>query len=193
MKRWLSILIAVCVLLTASSVKAEEKHVYEKDTELATTAIEKVIFERFLHIKAIDMSSRYNRFTKRINELTSVVLSGDDAERIGLDKNELTNYLKLRIKNNFTGIKLETVASDADKYDKKNKGRIIVDVWIVGTKYPIAYLVEYYFFDGHTDELWTEKMMGCGSIDSVKTGVKSSIDTLTQNLAILFFKVRGEL
>ena len=219
MKRWLNILIIFCVLLTASSLKAEkfplsesEKQNYEKlkkslESEEQKQALEKYIerlesedglevrmYRNFFSIKAIDMSSRQNIFADTgILESTRVEFSGDDAERIGLDKNELTNYLKLRIKNNFTGIKLETVDSDADKYDKKAIGQIYVSVWVVGTEYPIAYLIEYYFFDGNFDEIWKSKMMGCGSIDSVKTGVKSGIDTLTQNLAILFFKVRGEL
>jgi hypothetical protein len=35
--------------------------------------------------------------------------------------------------------------------------------------------------------------MGCGSIDAVKNAVKACIDELTQDLAISFFKARGEL
>ena len=219
MKRLLNILIIVCVLLTASSLKAEkwplserEKQNFERakeslETEEQKQALEKYMkrlesedgmevrmYRDFFSIKAIDMSSRPNIFADTgVLESTRVELNGDDAKKIGLDKNELTNYLKLRIKNTFTGIKLETVSSDADKYDKKHICTIFVSVWVVGTAYPIAHLIEYHFFNGDFNDIWNNKIMGCGSIDNVKTKVKSGIDTLTEDLAVLFFKVRGEL
>ena len=183
--------IIICVLLTASSLKAEEKEV---SGNAIPKSIEAILYQGFLPIKAIDMSSYMSIFSKVIVNSTRVVFVDDTAEKIGLDKNELTNYLKLRIKNNFTGIKLETVYSDAlKKYDDSEIGRIHVSVWVVGAEYPIAYLIEYYFFDRDLNEIWTQKMMGCGSIDAVKNGVKAGIDDLTQDLAISFFKARGEL
>ena len=81
MKRWLNILIIFCVLLTASSLKAEDRPTLPTDP-----------------IKAIKIFEKSQ---------TRVRILGDDAKKIGLDANELTDYLRLKIKNNFANIKLE--------------------------------------------------------------------------------------
>ncbi len=172
----------VCLLLTAFSLKAEDKPLPESQQKIDWGNLDKTRYKDFLEIKV---------FHKL---LTKVFFMGENAKKIGLDANELTDYLKLKIKNNFANIRIEV--PDSDKYTDKQVGFIDLRVWVVGDNYPIAYHLRLRFL--HSDYskcnnlIWDNEWLGFGSKDNVSE-LKKVIDGLIQELAILFFKVREEL
>ncbi len=88
MKLWLTILIVVCVLLTASSLKAQSKFLSAEEPRDFANHLNKLFYKDFNEIKILD------------KEMTYVSISGD-AKKIGLDADELTDYLRLNVEKNF--------------------------------------------------------------------------------------------
>ena len=191
MKQWLNILIIVCVLLAATSVKAEKtsQDVLEEFRQglkqyTDEDSINEVIYRDFLDIKI---------FRKVLTRVS--FMGGGNDERIGLDANELTDYLRLKIKNNFTDIKIEEL--DYDKYTDKQVGYIGLRVWVVGNNYPISYHLKFSFFHNDSSQtqnmIWDNEWLGAETSDGIHGTVKKCIDETIGELAILFYKVRGEL
>ena len=192
MKQWLNMVIVVCVLLTAYSVEAGEKTSQDVLEEFKqglkqytdTDSIDEVIYRDFLDIKV---------FRKVLTRVS--FMGGGNDERIGLDAHELTDYLRLKIKNNFTDIKIEEL--DYDKYMDKQIGYISLRVWVVGNNYPISYHLKFSFFHNDSSQtqnmIWDNEWLGAETRAGIHGTVKKCIDEAIEKLAILFYKVRGEL
>lgn len=126
--------------------------------------------------------------------LIKVYFEGEDAEKIGLKENELTNYVKLLFNNNFAGIKMKEKSS-LDLKEHKKIGFLLFTVWVVGDVYPIAYHVDsrmgnmLYGFDKGAV---SKAVLGCGSKSNVPDAIKDSIKNLVEGMAITFFKARGK-
>lgn len=125
--------------------------------------------------------------------LIGVKFEGDDAEKIGLKENELTDYVKLLFKNNFAGIK-QKEKSILDLEEHKQIGFLLFTVWVVGDVYPIAYHVDSLMGNmlyGFNKGAVSKAVLGCGSRSNVPDAIKNSIKNLVEGLAITFFKARG--
>lgn len=125
-----------------------------------------------------------------------VYLTGS-AEEIGLSKEELTNYLRLRFKNSFadTGFKeigFETIMKESEG-KRAEQGDIAVTVWTVGDDYPIAFHIEIGAGNYSNLGLYKTAMLGYSSKQQINDSVKKSISELVDQLAITYFKARGEL
>ncbi len=155
-------------------------------------------------LKAEDKTLSYDEITKPTfrdfnktevlaKNLTQVFfVNSDDAEEIGLNKDELTDYLRLKVKNNFANIKFED--SPRDKYEPEQIGYIRFRVWIGGVEYPVIYHIKYEFRNlSLTYQTLEGEMLGCGTKDTVPDSVMKAIDKLTKKLAIVFSKARGKL
>ncbi len=124
---------------------------------------------------------------------------GDGAEKIGLDQDDLTDYLKLRFKNNFASIPykgdIEDFSELLDNDEEAAKyGELTVTVWIEGEDYPVVYHIEIdvgAFPAG--GGRYKNANLGYGSEESVPDAVKKSIGSLVEDAALAFFKTRGEL
>ena len=130
-------------------------------------------------------------------------------ENTGLSETELTDYVKLKFKNNFGGIQLLTrdqleKIRDKRKYEKL--GYIWFGVFIVGgSDFPVAYNVQCrvgnykYFIENlpaavqRSSIIWENQMLGIDTKINVPTRIKECINILMEKLAIDFFKARGEL
>ncbi len=126
-------------------------------------------------------------------KLLGVKFEGDDAEKIGLKENELTDYVKLLFKNNFAGIK-QKEKSSLDLEEHKKIGFLLFTVWVVGDVYPIAYHVDSLMGNmlyGFNKGAVSKAVLGCGSRSNVPDAIKNSIKNLVEGLAITFFKARG--
>ena len=180
MKLWINILIMVCVLLTPFSLKAQTKFLSSEEARDFVDHLNKLFYQDFNEIKILD------------KDMTYVSISGD-AEKIGLDANELTDYLRLSVKKNFANIKLED--APFDKYEPEQKGRIEMTVWVVGEDYPVAYYTRAKLrnFTSLHCVIWEDERLGFGSKDDVPDSIKNCIDNITKDLAVDFFTVRGEL
>ncbi len=196
MKRWLNILIVVCILLTACTLMASNRPSLRKTPKEKTwenydeDKINKMRYRDFLKIKTIDIISHvYIEFNDYVDKAT------EEAKKTGIDEKELTDYLKLRIKNNFASIRMER--PDFDKYTRKQVGVIFIRVMVTGDNFPIVYHLRCRF--QHLDYtqgdavIWEAEKLGYGSRDNVLDTIKKSIDRQVEELAILFYKVRGGL
>ena len=85
---------------------------------------------------------------------------------------------------------------DFDKYTDKQVGYINLRVWVTGDNHPIAYHIKCSFYNNDFSQsnlIWDNEWLGLGSKDYISNHIKEVIDIFIQDLAILFFKVRGEL
>lgn len=127
--------------------------------------------------------------------MVNVSLQGS-AEKIGLKKEELTDYLRLRFKNSFAGLPykeedLFKIYQDATKSGKT--GVINVTVWTVGDDYPIAYHIAIAAGNLAEPRQYETALLGYGSNKNVPDTVRKGISDLTDDLAVAFFKARSEL
>lgn len=123
-----------------------------------------------------------------------VYIAGEDVEKIGLNREVLTIYAKLKFKNNFAYINYKDIVlpHDATDSEKKKKGSLWFKVWTVGDDYPIAYYIRckagnYFRY------FWENEVLGFGSKDNVPDEIKKIIGEMIEKLAIDFFTVRGEI
>ncbi len=167
-------LIIVCILFTTTLLKAEDKTL--------SYVIIKPTFRDFNKIEVL---------AKNLTQVFFV--NSDDAEKIGLNKAKLTDYLRLKVKNNFPNIKLED--SPRDKYKPEQIGYILFRVWIGGVEYPVVYHIKYEFWNLSLTRyrILEDEVLGCGTKGTVPDSVMKAIDRLTKRLAIVFSKARGKL
>lgn len=126
-----------------------------------------------------------------------VSFEGDDAKKIGLDDKELTDFARLKFKNNFAGIQFTDRSKDLleifkDEKQKSTIGSINIRVWIVGDNFPIAYHIEIKA-GGISQPSYLNAVLGYGSKQNVPDTVKTTIEKFIEGFAIDFFKVRKEL
>ena len=128
-----------------------------------------------------------------------VVFEGEDAQKIGLNIDELIDYVKLRFKNNFGSMKYEELSEKrwstifGDKAEAKKTGSLRFTVWVVGDDYPIAYHVKCDAGNFRDFSIWSRAFLGYGSKKNVPSTIKKALNDLIEKLAIDFFKARGEL
>ena len=176
----LAVLFLVMPLVFASSVAAQDEL---PEGGLSGDDFLRIVYSDFLTIESFGH--------------IRVVLEGEDAEKIGLDSDKLTDFLKLRFKNNFATIQYKyqwkAIIESDDEDFQSSIGTLYVTVWIVGTDYPIAYHIEIGARAFSGDGGFENAVLGYGSKDNVEETVKTSIAGMVEELAVLFFKVRGEL
>ncbi len=186
-------LVVVCILLTASLLKAEDKplpenqenHYWDDDAIIRNQA--------FQEIKAFEKGS------------ITVSFLGS-AKKIGLNKKELTDYLRFRIRVYFVDIKVAKTLKEFFKYTGKQQGGINLRIWISGDDYPVAYHLKYKFFNYEyryhqsrpkgvrvNDSIWEHEILGIGLKENVSDLIKESIDDVIPKSAILFYKARGKI
>jgi hypothetical protein len=178
MTRLLAFLFVLSSLLCAPTVHADEKDQILAQVLLQLTYPDFPTLESFAKIE--------------------VVFEGEDAKKIGLDSDELTDLLRLKFKNNFAGIPYkdageEFVEKNDDEGYMSSTGMLFVQVWITGTDYPVAYHIEISAGSLKNPEQYETAVLGYGSKDNVPDVVKKAINDMVEQLAITFFKARGEL
>ena len=142
-------------------------------------------------------SYMYSGF-KSIESFSSIgVYFNGTAKDIGLNKDELTNFLKLRFKNSLAGTTykktdFEKIMNESDAQQSK-RGDIAIKLWTVGNDYPIAFHIE--ISSGNYSNLGQYKtaILGYSSKEKILESVKKSITELVDDLAVSYFKARGEL
>ena len=128
----------------------------------------------------------------------NVKVQGEQAFSIGLKSEELTDYARLKYKNNFASIAFQEIsAGEAYLYqeegDAKKVGSIWFRVWTVGEDFPIAYYIECRAGNYKDYEIWRDEVLGFCDEQEIKQIVRQEITRMMENLAITFFKVRGEI
>ncbi|HNR65891.1 MAG TPA: hypothetical protein PKJ95_06345 [Atribacterota bacterium] len=128
----------------------------------------------------------------------NVKVQGEQTFSIGLTSEELTDYARLKYKNNFAAIPFqEIIAGEAYLYQEEEKakkvGSIWFRVWTVGEEFPIAYYIECRAGTYKNYEMWKDEVLGFCDKREIKQIVRHEITRMMENLAITFFKVRGEI
>ncbi|MFW6148262.1 MAG: hypothetical protein ACOC6D_00195 [Atribacterota bacterium] len=128
----------------------------------------------------------------------SVKVQGDEAAMIGLNSKELTDYAKLKYKNNFSGIEYQEITAEEssifqEKERAKKVGSIWFRIWIVGESFPIAYYIECKAGNYKNYEIWSDEVLGVCDEEEINQIARNEINRMIENLAITFFKVRGEI
>lgn len=127
-----------------------------------------------------------------------VKTQGDRASIVGLNSEELTDYAKLRYKNNFSGIEYQEIATEEsaifqEEERAKKAGSMWFRVWIEGENSPIAYYIECKAGNYENYEIWSDELLGVCDKKEIKQIVRNEINRMIENFAIVFFKVRGEI
>lgn len=121
-------------------------------------------------------------------------VKNEKENRIGLKSAELTDYLKLRYKNNFGTVpykELKTIPTDAK--GQQESGMLWCGVWTVGDDFPVAYHVECRIGSYSETRILHDEHLGYGNKNNVPQSIKESIEQMVSQFAIQFFKVRGEM
>ena len=120
---------------------------------------------------------------------------------IGLNREELTSFARLKFKNNFASIVFQEISTGAYPYSyryqeeeqAKKVGSIWFRVWTVGDDFPIAFYVECRAGSYKNYDIWHEETLGFSDVKGIKQVVRNELTRMIENLAITFFKVRGEI
>jgi hypothetical protein len=136
---------------------------------------------------------------KQIKKFVSVeVQTQGTAERIGLKKGELTDLSRLTFLKKFPGIALEgSSGPPVDGTERLNQlGFLTCEVWTVGEEYIVAYHMDCnagsYFMPRMPGSLWNRAILGYGPKDQIPDAVHKGLQTMIEQFAVAFFKVRGE-
>ena len=89
-----------------------------------------------------------------------------------------------------------------NNYTEEQVGTIRFRIWAIGDNdYPITYHLKCTFYNEYKTDLyddlsiqiWVRERLGFTSKDKVEDRIKTSINKMIEELAILFYEVRGEL
>lgn len=127
-----------------------------------------------------------------------VKVQGEQSFLIGLNSEELTSFARLKYKNNFASIVFQEIpAEEAYLYEEeeqaKKVGSIWFRVWTIGDDFPIVYYVECRAGSYKNYDIWHEEALGFNDVKGIKQVVRNELTRMIENLAITFFKVRGEI
>ena len=111
----------------------------------------------------------------------------------------LTDYLKLRIKNNMANIPIMNneesrnwLINTHNKTEKKAAGRFYVEVWLLGDSYPIVFNIEASF--GNANEvIWEAESLGYTNISDLEEEIKDIIDNFVEKASVMYFKMKDEM
>ncbi|MFW5795206.1 MAG: hypothetical protein ACOCV1_06945 [Bacillota bacterium] len=115
---------------------------------------------------------------------------------------KLSDYLKLKIKNNMTDINIMTkkeydnwLANIGDYSNKeKNKlGRFFIRVWLIGDSYPVVYHVRATFGSFTNVDIWSQEYLGYTNSSNIEKVTKDLIIKLVEEASITYLKVIGEM
>lgn len=122
-----------------------------------------------------------------------VHVKNEEKNKIGMKSEGLTDYLKLRYKNNFS-----TVAFKSDVFPDKEEvkpkvGYLWCGVWTVGDNYPVAYHVECKLGSWKKSDILEDAVLGYGTKENIPESIRKTLDQIVSRFAIQFYKVRGEM
>ena len=144
--------------------------------------------------EALAFQAKYGELAKIKHFGHIAVNVNGDAEKVGLNDQDLTEYARLRFRNNFSSVVYEEVSDKELKTLSTEKiGVISCRVWVVGENYPLAYHVKCDEGNFKNSAIWSDEVLGYGAKSNSQETVKKSINEMMEKLALTYFKVKGEL
>lgn len=128
--------------------------------------------------------------------MIAVSLVGD-AEKIGLDAEELTRYAKSQFKNHFSRIRYEDVSKDSGRFlnlvasRDRESGNLTFRVWVVGREYPVVYHIRCDAGNFENPAIYTEEVMGHSSPGAASEAIKTILGEMIREFSVIFFRARG--
>ena len=125
-----------------------------------------------------------------------VVTFRGSAANIGLDKDELTDHLKANFINRFGKFDYHKIdnlyQASKDKDLAPTIGYTVVEVWTVGENYPVVYHIS--LFAGNLTDIteYSNGNLGYDKQENIPQIVKTSISSFIEEMAKIFFDIRGE-
>lgn len=181
LKRFFISLTMAIIILVGYAVKAEQKEpIYIESDELSP--------ELFLH-----GGKAYFGGLGSLERFVAVSVSVEGStDIIGLDKNLLTDYARLRFRNSFVGMNLEKTIKIIDEQRSKT-GIVYIKIKTVGDDYPIAYYVSCNAITFSSEFLLELSCLGVTSKNDAPNTIRDAISNLMDSLAIRFFKDKGKM
>lgn len=140
----------------------------------------------------------YGEFKKvRTFGLIAVSLVGD-AERIGLDSRSIKKYIQEQFKKDFCKVTYQDLTDDPRRFAKllaaqdPKIGTISFRIWVVGGSSVLAYHVRCDAGSFRNLSIWSEEVLGHGTQATAAQTINEIIAEMMHQLAINFFKARGQ-
>lgn len=137
--------------------------------------------------------------------ILTVSLVGEGTTQLGLNEQELTDFFRLKYKNNFANFPYKPAVNPFDFFDDEkifNKvGIIKIRVWTVHRDFsedaiivPVAYHIRLSSGCIASPQLeYDQEYLGWCRKEDTNKSIKDAIAGLMESFAITFFKARGEM
>jgi hypothetical protein len=122
-----------------------------------------------------------------------VLVRSESEDKVGLKSEDLTDYLKLRYKNNFGGFPYKEITDWQNAPPAEKTGNLWCGVWTVGNSFPVAYHVECRMGSMKQSRIVEDAVLGYGNRSNVPETIRKTLDRMVSDFAIRFFKTRGEM
>lgn len=136
---------------------------------------------------------------KQIKKFVSIeVQTQGTAEKLGLRSGELTDALRGLFLKNFPGIAIEMSGGPSPGGSERlsQLGFLTCEVWTVGEEYTVAYHLDCnagsYLMPSTPGTLWNRAILGYGPRDEISEAVHRGLQSMIEQFAASFFKVRAE-
>ncbi|MEX0958010.1 MAG: hypothetical protein WDZ63_01840 [Burkholderiales bacterium] len=119
----------------------------------------------------------------------------DSENEIGLSSAQMSDYLRLRYRNNFADIPYVELTEGLFGSEEINRtrGRLWCAVWTVGDSYPVAFHVECQIGTLHEPNVLRRAVLGYARKELAIEEIRKEIDSMLTEFAQVFFRVRGEI
>lgn len=114
-------------------------------------------------------------------------------QKLGMSSEDLTDFLKLRYKNNFANVAYRDEGNLLGVQNADRVGYLWCGVWTVGTDFPVAYHVECKCGSMSNPTTLTDAVLGYGNKKNVPESIRQALDSMVSKFAIQFFKTRKEM
>ena len=120
---------------------------------------------------------------------------GGSAQSLGIDRDDLSKFVLSQFKKCFGKMKFpyqkRKIPINALDSWKKEWGRLYVVIWPMGDESPIIYYITAKAGNGLA-YFWEKEIFEKAQKEEILIDIKKNIDQIIEELAIDFFKVRGE-
>ncbi len=164
---------------------------------LMLIALPSLVFAESDVLSQLDRN-KYSSFkTIESFKIIKCIFRGNGAEKNGLSKEDLTDFIRLKFENNMAGFPYKEMTDFEWQLMTRNefptKGQVWVYVWVVGTDYPLACHISLKAGSFDEGDQYTDAVLGVGAKEHLSRLVKDHINQMIERFAVKFFEVRNEL
>lgn len=136
----------------------------------------------------LNRERKYRTF-RTVNAFYVQILLEGSAEKLGLDRESLESYLRLRFANDLKDYSRDPSTMQNLKDDEG--GFFTCVIWTVRDRYPIALHIECSASVLFKEEKWHNEILGINNEETVKDTVRKSLRDFVEEFAVFFLKAKG--